>query len=50
MNTKTVPLSESIGPMLSTLAEGGVVIFSSANTSGFLANAEDAEELIRSTS
>jgi len=43
MNTKTVPLSESIGPMLSTLAEGGVVIFSSANTYGLLANAEDPE-------
>ena len=43
MNTKTVPLSESIGPMLSALGEGGVVIFSSANTYGFLANAEDPE-------
>lgn len=43
MKTRTVLLSEAVGPILSTLTDGGVVIFPSANTYGFLANAENPQ-------
>jgi L-threonylcarbamoyladenylate synthase len=40
METRTVPLRSGLDATLTTLSEGGVVVFPSANTYGLLANAE----------